>query len=1213
MSKIRSHLIPFLISLGFFLVSACSYFSYTYFIQSKEEVTKEISNELNKEITKAFGELKNIANAVSDSKELFKEVEKKEGTFAYKDGKIMAWSGSDYVPDYGEVKGNYEVKFIRSVRKVYLACKIVVSDYEFIKVIPLYSNYKIENKYFRSSFSKAVFPTSDIRIIKIEEAQHKICYQEQCLFGITYLPNSEVNREWLRNLGMLFFVLGGLSFLLFIYSFSRSVAKYSFFKGLGVLLLALFVFRYLLLEFELPNNLSDSTLFDSKIFASSIINTSLADLIFNLFIFLVFASFIGSLFVKSSSYRSLLRKSKIKKGIISFFLISFFLFSFHWLFLLNQTLYHNSQISFDINQSIIFDVPRVASLFCYLLFCISIFFLSHSAISTASHFTKSRTKLIALFSISCTAYAGVNELLDQTYFISVLIAAIIFFTILFSRVTFSLTRLSFSTFLYLFLFMGGFALIGSGSIYEFENEREVERKKRYVSQFLTDNDHMAEYLLYIANEKITNDIFIQTRMASPFLSKDVVKSKIKQVYLNDYFDKYDVKIFTYDADGRSFESELGQPRSMKKFTMSEFKTGYDDIYFINLQESGASKRYLNYIEIKRRGINVGYIVLDLRLKRIIPENVFPEMLVDNRFLIPYQNADYSYAVFDKNKVTYSSGDFNYDERFIAESSFQQQEQFTFDNYSHVAVNDQAGHRIVVSSNQHPLADVISNFSFLFLLQVFLLLLCLLVYVIIIWARKLDLSYSARIQLYLNIAFFLPLLAVSLTTLSLINASFEREVVEEYYKKAEQIGSSLSGVLSDFVENITNEDELKETITDISSYAGADINLFSIKGKLIATNQPSIYENELLSEYVNPEAYSHIVLDGEKAYTTKESVGELFYNSVYFGVKSYETGNLVGVVSIPFFDSESALQKSQIVVLKNIINVFTFVFIAFLIVSYFATEWLTFPLRFITQKLKKTTLTEFNEPLNWESDDEIGLMVGEYNKMLINLEESKNALARSEKQSAWREIAQQVAHEIKNPLTPMKLTLQHLQRTLDPSNKERAKPINSLLKQIETLDDIATSFSSFAKMPIPASEKFELTSVVVNTINIHKATKNLTIDLQLPHEKVYTLGDEQLMGRIISNLILNGIQSSVKGEQMLKISLATNNQKILLSVTDNGAGIPEEIQSKIFVPNFTTKESGSGIGLAIAKHGIEHAGGKIWFETEEGSGTTFYIELPLLDE
>ncbi|QSE97100.1 sensor histidine kinase [Fulvivirga lutea] len=1213
MSKFRAHLIPFLISLGCFLVSAACYFSYNHFVQPEEEVTSDINDQLNIEITKALNQLKSISDQQLDNEKLFKEIESNDGVFAYREGKIRAWSDFEYVPDYAEIKGNYEVKFIRSVRKEYLACKVVSDGYELVKVIPLYSNFKIENKYFNSSFKKSLFPTSAIRIVKTENADHKICYKEQCLFGIVYLTNSEVNRGWLRNIGMLLFITGSITFLIFTLAYCKDVARQSFFKALAVLLLSLFVFRYLLLELELPNGLSDSPLFDSKVFASSVINTSLADLILNLFIFLVFASFVWLRLLKSKDYRSLLRKTVFTKNLVSFFLISLFIFSFHWLFLLSQTLYHNSQISFDINQSILFDVPRMAAIICYILFGIAIFLIAHTAVSAAIHLGKSRTKLTLLFLVSSVVYSLANELIDQAYLISVLIAAMVFFTVLLSRIRFSLTRLSFSTFLYLFLFMGGFALVGSGSIYEFENEREVERKKRYVSQFLTDNDHMAEYLLYVANEKIANDIFIQTRMASPFLSKDVVKSKIKQVYLNDYFDKYDVRIFTYDAEGRSFESELGQPQNMKKLTMSEFKTGYDDIYFINLQESGASKRYLNYIEVKRRGIQVGFIVLDLRLKRIIPDNVFPEMLVDNRFLTPYQNADYSYAVFNDDEVAYSSGDFNYDEDFIERSNFQNEEKFSFDDYSHVAVNDQAGHRIVVSSNDHPLADVVSNFSFFFLLQVFLLLLCLLAYVLIIWIKKLDLSYSARIQLYLNIAFFLPLIAVSLTTLSLINASFEREVVEEYYKKAEQIGSSLSSVLSDFVENITNEDELNETIADISAYAGADINLFSTSGKLIASNQPSIYENELLSEFVNPEAYSHIVIDGEKAYTTKESVGELKYNSVYFGVKSYETGDLVGVVSIPFFDSESALQESQIVVLKNIINVFTFVFIAFLIVSYFATEWLTFPLRFITQKLKRTTLTEFNEPLNWESNDEIGLMVGEYNKMLINLEESKNALARSEKQSAWREIAQQVAHEIKNPLTPMKLTLQHLQRTLDPSNKERSKPINSLLKQIETLDDIATSFSSFAKMPIPASEKFELTSVINNNVSIHKATKNLIIDLQLPNEKVYTLGDEQLMGRIISNLILNGIQSSDKAEKELQIALKSNNQKILLSVTDNGAGIPEEIQSKIFVPNFTTKESGSGIGLAIAKHGIEHAGGKIWFETEEGKGTTFYIELPLLDE
>jgi nitrogen fixation/metabolism regulation signal transduction histidine kinase len=242
------------------------------------------------------------------------------------------------------------------------------------------------------------------------------------------------------------------------------------------------------------------------------------------------------------------------------------------------------------------------------------------------------------------------------------------------------------------------------------------------------------------------------------------------------------------------------------------------------------------------------------------------------------------------------------------------------------------------------------------------------------------------------------------------------------------------------------------------------------------------------------------------------------------------------------------------------------------------------------------------------------MVDEYNKMLENLEDSKRALAISEKESAWREMARQVAHEIKNPLTPMKLTLQHLERILKEKiseDKRFDKPIKTLLYQIETLDDIATTFGTFANMPIPEIERFELTSLLRKTFGLYKNIKSGTVKLFGENGDIYVFGDEQLIGRVFSNILINSIQSVPEGkEAQIKGEIKINGKdKVLVSIQDNGNGIPENIKDKIFVPNFSTKSGGSGIGLAIAKRGIEHAGGKIWFETEEGIGTKFFVELP----
>ena len=256
------------------------------------------------------------------------------------------------------------------------------------------------------------------------------------------------------------------------------------------------------------------------------------------------------------------------------------------------------------------------------------------------------------------------------------------------------------------------------------------------------------------------------------------------------------------------------------------------------------------------------------------------------------------------------------------------------------------------------------------------------------------------------------------------------------------------------------------------------------------------------------------------------------------------------------------------------------------------------------------MQEKNQPISYAVNDEIGSLVNEYNQMLVKLEESKEALAEVQKESAWKEIARQVAHEIKNPLTPMRLKIQQMMRSLDKEDRNY-KACISLIEQIDSLSDIADSFSAFAKMPVPKNERFSLDELTQHTAELYQSeSTKLSLDMQDQPLEVYA--DPKIFSGILNNIILNGIQSVSNGSPEIRISLARKGNKALLSIKDNGSGIPPEVQDKVFTPYFSTKRTGSGIGLAVAKKGIENAGGNIWFETEEGMGTTFNISLPLVD-
>jgi len=293
------------------------------------------------------------------------------------------------------------------------------------------------------------------------------------------------------------------------------------------------------------------------------------------------------------------------------------------------------------------------------------------------------------------------------------------------------------------------------------------------------------------------------------------------------------------------------------------------------------------------------------------------------------------------------------------------------------------------------------------------------------------------------------------------------------------------------------------------------------------------------------------------------------------------------------------------------------FISFLLITFIASRVLTAPLRLLAEKLKQTTLTGQNERLAYEAPDEIGLLVGEYNQMLTKLEDSRRELATRAQEAAWREMARQVAHEIKNPLTPMKLSLQYLQRVIHDgrANVESLidKVSQTLITQIDTLSDIASSFSSFTSMPDPRPERVELIDLLRHCLDLHPGTSNTPVATEL--REAWVWADKSLLVRTFNNLLLNALQAVPASRQpLVRASVQREgNEYVLVGIHDNGTGIPPEVQPKVFVPNFSTKFSGSGIGLAVARRAVEGAGGKLWFETRMGAGTTFYMTLPLLPD
>jgi len=284
---------------------------------------------------------------------------------------------------------------------------------------------------------------------------------------------------------------------------------------------------------------------------------------------------------------------------------------------------------------------------------------------------------------------------------------------------------------------------------------------------------------------------------------------------------------------------------------------------------------------------------------------------------------------------------------------------------------------------------------------------------------------------------------------------------------------------------------------------------------------------------------------------------------------------------------------------------------------FISGRLTSPLAVLSSRLGSVELGKKSEHLSYRGNDEIGELVRQYNQMVDELDESAQKLAHSEREYAWREMAKQIAHEIKNPLTPMKLNVQQLFKSWTDGVPGFEKKLERFTKnQIEFIDNlssIASAFSSFAKIPEANPVAVELLTQIKTTLELFKSSDKINFRIGwAPASQVFILADKEQINSIFSNLIKNSIQSiPPEKEGIVKVSLEVENEKVLVSVSDNGSGIPESLKQKMFTPNFTTKSSGTGLGLSIVKRYVENAGGRIWFESESDKGSVFFIEFPLL--
>ena len=1144
--------------------------------------------------------------------------------------KLLFWSTNDFVLDFASLDIEKEVQLLISPSGTFLVKQQRIQSASptsyFVQAYRLVWPGTLQNEYVNMGPNQAVFGNSLFTLFpNPEEGTFSVNSSfGQPLFGIEFQPGFvSVGKSW--NTPLLVFsssIFLLYAFLSFIF-LKKKWDKGQVWQAIGYGSIILFVVRVVMLVFDFPQSFIDIPLFESSYYASSNWIPSLGDLLLHSSCL----AFIVGLLVYQFSTKSVLDKFLIWRNRMSEKVVlgTTFLTSTLFFFVLwgiTRDLVLNASWRMDISSVPNFD-PWVGTSFLILFLVAGAYvFLSLSVVQLVSKGGVGGNvvyQVLYLVASCCLVGFFIWE-----FWLG--IAGVIHFLFLLSILRFDLFsniyRLGLETFLTLFYASLVAASIVSASSYQAKKERVIQAKVTFAKQQLMGADSQTILFLGDIFSRLKNDLFIQNRLGDPLLSKDPVIRKIRKIYLDNYFDQFEVVIRIFSplgaqlagtVEGKSFQG------LQEAYIKSDFATQVPNLYQIQGGEQGKGSAYVAFVPMVKGSISLGTLYIELNQLRIQPGNAYPRLLLGAQYAEKLQEDRFDLGVFRDGELVRSAGRFNYlqdkVDRYLQNPSLTQ-EGVELLGYHHLGIAN--GEELwVLSSPSITLKQFFGTLSLFFVVFVLLTFLSILGSVFIKGYRSFEFNYATKLQLYLNFAFFFPILIISLITVGLLTQSYQEDLNEQYLQKASLIKGNLVRFFGSQAVGSIDRDALTEEINTLATTVGTDIHLYNQEGLLVTSSRAAIFEKKLLSNLVHPGAMAALVEKNGAEVLLDEQIGRLRYQSVYMVIPSLANNSGDLILAVPFFESEDELNALISDVLGNVFNAFVVIFILFLFISFLVTKNLTLPFRILTQKLKATNL-EDNEPMYWASKDEIGLLVNEYNQMLYKLAASKKVLASTEKESAWREMAKQVAHEIKNPLTPMKLTLQHLLRLEREGKLEDAeklkKSLETLIHQVDALSGIASSFSTFAKMPLPHNEPMNFKEVLLKVLELFKTDQRMELKFQDDSytEQIPILGDDKLFGRVISNLIINGMQAVESGiKPQIRIWLWLSDQAVFLEIADNGKGIPKELRDKIFVPNFSTKSQGSGLGLSIAKSGVEAVGGKIWFETEVGKGSTFFLTFPLL--
>ena len=446
----------------------------------------------------------------------------------------------------------------------------------------------------------------------------------------------------------------------------------------------------------------------------------------------------------------------------------------------------------------------------------------------------------------------------------------------------------------------------------------------------------------------------------------------------------------------------------------------------------------------------------------------------------------------------------------------------------------------------------------------------------------------------------------------------RETLRDYHanrleRKEEQVKLSVRNTLKySTYPQTTDKLELifQKEIYEIADVLSAPFNIYDLEGQLIISSRPR-FEIESSSNCLDAEVLNRLANSPTKRYLERNSAAGDKYQASYTYINDNKF-KPIGILNLPYFENNALNDMELREALTRLGWVYFLMLLIAIGLAYFITKYITRSLQTVSDMMFKTDLTKRNKKIYVEdSGSEIGKLVEAYNAMIDELEQSAVKLARSEREQAWREMAKQVAHEIKNPLTPMRLSVQSFERKFDPEDPQIKSKVaeysKTLIQQIDIMSNIASAFSNFAEMPAQQNETLNVVDIVKLALEIFNEPY---IHFISNEDEIIAKFDRTQLIRVITNLVKNAIQAipEVEAPRIL-VSVSSENENVKISVADNGVGIHDDFNDKIFEPKFTTKSSGMGLGLGMVKNIMETYKGSVDFTSQPGKGTVFTVLFP----